>query len=93
MWGAVPPTSTFARMMTITHDPCAAAHHVANRLAAWPENRGIQNVVDVLMRERCIAGVEHDDIGAKTRSDGARLLPECLPAAACGTAPQRCANG
>ena len=47
-------------MMAVTNDPDATAHHVANRLPAGAENRSVQNVVDLLMRERGISSVGVD---------------------------------
>src|SRR5947208_8641834 len=82
----------FTRMMAVTNDPDATAHHVANRLPAGAENRSVQNVVDLLMRERGIAAVQHDEIGPIALGDCARLLRERLRAAVHGTCPQRNAD-
>src|SRR5205823_9835623 len=61
----------FARVMTVTNDPGAAAHYVANGLPARAENRSVQNVVDPLLRQRGIAAVQHNQIGPITPGDRA----------------------
>ena len=59
----------FAGVMPVLHDPDAVTHHVANRLAARSEYRGIENVVRFLIRERRVTAVQHDEIGAIPRGD------------------------
>ena len=77
----------FASMMAVANDPDAAAHHVPDRLPARAENRGVEEIVDPLMRKRGVAAVQHDDIGSVTHGDRAGCLRDCPRAAACSTRP------
>src|SRR6185437_1207461 len=53
-----------ACVMAVANDPASAAHQVAHRTAAGPEDRRIQQRVDRLLRERGIVDVEHDQVGS-----------------------------
>ena len=74
-------------MMAFANDPDTSAHDVTNRLPARAENRGIENIVDLLMRKRGVTAVQRDDIGSVTYGDRAGRLCECLRATACSTCP------
>ena len=70
------------RMTAVAHDPPPSHHHVPHRGAAGAEYRGIEHRPDGLGGQRGIVGIEHHEIGAASRGNGTRRLPQRLRAAA-----------
>ena len=76
-------------MAPVAHDEAAAREQVAHRIPARTEDRGVQHVVARLFRQRRVARVEYDEVGALPGRDRACRLRERLCAAARGGRPQR----
>ena len=80
-------------MTAVAHDPAPADHDVTDRYAGRAEDRRVEHRVERLSSKRGIVGVEHDEIGAASRSNRAgRPRLRLRAAAGCGGV-QRLAHG
>ena len=63
------------RMTPPAYHPCATRHYIAHRPARGSKNCRVEQCVTLVLGQRNIVTVQHQQIGVTLRGDGAGALP------------------